>query len=296
MADTKPAGAHGDGLLTIDDAMFARHFDRAPFTIAHHLSAHPLFALPRLVELARGLPANAVEYNAGNLPVSADPRLTPKTGLSAEETIRRIEECNSWMVLKNVEQVTIYRELLEACLAEVGARSESIRPGMRQFEGFVFVSSANAVTPFHMDPEHNFLLQIHGSKTVTVFDGHDRSLLPIEQVEEFYAGATHRNMPFADAWALKGRQFELAPGQGLHIPVTFPHHVRVGPGYSVSFSITFRTPDLARRAALHRLNHRLRQRGLKPRPPGQSPWLDAVKLGAMHLLQRLRGQTPSSGP
>jgi cytochrome P450 len=38
--------------------------------------------------------------------------------------------------------------------------SEPLAPGMCQREGFIFISSPGAVTPFHLDPEHNFLLQI----------------------------------------------------------------------------------------------------------------------------------------
>ena len=41
-----------------------------------------------------------IEYNAGNLSVSQDPALTPMNGLSISETLRRIEECESWMALK----------------------------------------------------------------------------------------------------------------------------------------------------------------------------------------------------
>src|SRR5262245_63771662 len=80
------------------------HFARRPFVVRHRLTDHPLFALPRLIELARMLPEDRVEYNAGDVPVSLDPARTPRTGLSIDETIRRIEECRSWMVFKNVER------------------------------------------------------------------------------------------------------------------------------------------------------------------------------------------------
>ena len=44
-------------------------------------------------------------------------------------------------------------------------------------EGFIFVSSPGSVTPYHIDPERNFLLQVRGNKTMHMFDGSDRSLL-----------------------------------------------------------------------------------------------------------------------
>src|SRR5437870_13222115 len=105
-------------LLDIDADTFRACFDRRPFLISHHLTDHPLFALPRLVELAQRLPAKDVEYNAGNIPISLDPTLTPRNGLSVEETIRRIEDCRSWLVLKYVDQDPEYGALLERCLRE----------------------------------------------------------------------------------------------------------------------------------------------------------------------------------
>src|SRR5436309_3049848 len=101
------------------------------------------------------------------------------------------------MVLKNVEVVPEYRELLHACLAEVEALDHPAGRGVTLREGFVFVSSPGAVTPYHMDPELNFLLQIRGGKHMSVFPGRDRALLSEEELEHFYTGA-HRNMLFKD--------------------------------------------------------------------------------------------------
>ena len=183
-------------LLEIDPEAFRENFDRNPFTIRHRLAGHPLFTLPRLVELARELPADCVEYNAGDIDVGQDPSLTPQTGLSVEETIRRIEECGSWMALKYVERAPAYHELLEACLAEFRVHTEPISPGMDRHEGFIFIGSPGAVTPYHMDPEFNFLLHVNGPKTMRVFPRDDRTLLTEEQIEHFYTASMQRNLPY----------------------------------------------------------------------------------------------------
>lgn len=285
-----PAGAApvaADSLLEIDAAEFRESFDRRPFLIRHRLSDHPLFALPRLVELARALPEKDIEYNAGNIPISLDPHQTPRTGLSVEETIRRIEECRSWLVLKYVENDPSYRELLHRSLAEVRPHSEPLVPGMQQAQGFIFITSPGSVTPYHMDPEHNFLLQIRGSKRIRQFDGRDRSIVSEEQLEHFYSGA-HRNMTFDEANRDKAWVYDLPPGQGLHFPVAFPHWVENGPAVSISFSITFRTPDLERRVLVHNVNAWLRRRGLTPTPAGRRPWLDALKVQAARAVRRTR--------
>ena len=259
--------------VSFDREVFRSSFDRQPFRISHDLADHPLFTLERLVELARTLPDDRVEYNAGALPITHDPSQTPRTGLSATETIRRIEECGSWLVLKNVERDADYRALAERCLAPM----RGLCPEMRALELFVFVSSPNAITPYHIDPECNFLLQIRGTKTLRTFPAWDRSILSELELERFYAGGPRNLQHLTPQIEARARGFELAPGQGVHVPVNAPHWVRNGPQVSISFSVTFRTDLSQRREIAYRINHRLRQLGVKPRPVGQSPAVDALK-------------------
>jgi hypothetical protein len=62
--------------------------------------------------------------------------------------------------------------------------------------------------------------------------------------------------------------------------------VENGDEVSISFSITFRTPDLEKTSAVHRVNGLLRKRGLRPRPVGQAAWRDSVKYQAFRLWRR----------
>jgi hypothetical protein len=70
--------------------------------------------------------------------------------------------------------------------------------------------------------------------------------------------------------------------------VTAPHYVRNGPDVSISFSITFRTPDLERRSIIHNVNAGLRRRGWDPLPFGTSRWRDALKYQTYRVWRRLR--------
>jgi hypothetical protein len=284
-----PSGAPTahQSLLEIDPQEFRANFNRRPFLIGHHLCEHPLFTLPSLLALAKRLPARDIEFNAADIPISLEPHLTPHTGLSVEETIRRIEECRSWMVLKYVENDAEYRELLYRCLAEIKPHSEPIAPGMMQIEGFIFITSPNSVTPYHLDAEHNFLLQIRGGKSITQFDGSDRSIVSEIELERCYDGE-HRNLVCKEEYLAKSWAFDLQSGFGLHFPATFPHWVRSGPSVSISFSVTFRTPDLERRAMIYNVNSFLRRRGLSPTPVGESPWKDALKIQGHRIWRRAR--------
>ena len=289
---TKPAGKNSGSTPSPLDALsfdeFEQKFNKSAFTIRHHLQDHPLLDLSRLVELAGALPEKSVEYNAGDLPVTQDPNQTPRNGLSIVDTVRRIEECKSWMVLKNVEQQPEYKDLLRTCLEQVGEITESIAPGMCQQQGFIFISSPNSVTPFHIDPENNFLLQIRGRKRVQMFDREDRNVISEEQIEGFFTGA-HRNIPYLDSFADRGQWFELGPGDGLHFPIAAPHWVKNGDAVSISFSITFQTNDSRNRQSLHRLNKRLRSLRLSPTDVGRSELVDNTKLAVVNAARRLSG-------
>ncbi len=270
----------------LNQSTFDERFNRRPFTIEHHLCAHELFNLPRLIELSQALPESRVEYNSGNLPISQDPHATPRNGLSISDTIARIEECNSWMVLKNVELAPSYAELLDDCLAEIQPFSNRVTRGMAKRQGFIFISSPGSVTPYHIDPENNFLLQLRGTKTVHMFPQYDREILSEQNLEAFFSGTAHRNLPFEPWYNERCAQYNLEPGDGLHFPVAAPHWVQNGPEVSISFSITFQTQDSTDRQSLHRLNRQLRKFGITPKNVGLSLTRDQLKL---RLVNGIRG-------
>ena len=273
--------------LTIDDAAFREHFPYRHFRIAHQLAGHPLFTLDRLLELARTQPRGTVEYYSGAAAVSQDPSTTPVTGLSLEETVRTIDRAGSWVVLKYVERDPEYRALLGECVEELQRRSEAIEPGTHRLEAYIFISSPGSVTPYHFDEEHNFLLQIRGSKLVHTWTLEQAGIDQLA-VERIYGGG-HRNQPFPDEIAPLATVFRLAAGDGLHIPVHTPHWVKNGDEVSVSFSVTFRSRRIARAAAVHWLNGKLRLYGLSPRPPGDSAARDRAKyVGARLTVQGSR--------
>jgi hypothetical protein len=277
-------------LVQHDPDLFRAQFNRRPFFVNHQLVNHPLFALPRLMELARALPADEVEYNAGQIPVNGLEQQTPRTGLSIEETIRRIETCGSWMVLKRVETDPAYRALLDECLDPLAHEAAQCVPGTDRRQGFIFISSPGAVTPFHMDNEYNFLLQVRGSKTVHMWDPEDRFVLPDETIERFHAQFVHRNLPYRDEFETTAWVLSLQPGRGLHFPVNAPHWIQNGPGVSISFSITFDGPAARRRVRLYQANARLRRLGIRPTPIGSSRLRDGLKNAAYSAWLRAKGQ------
>jgi hypothetical protein len=276
-------------VMQVDADVFRDAFNRRAFLVSHTLSRHPLFTLPRLVELSKRLPEHSIAYNAGDVSVAEGLYGGPRTGLGVEETIRRIEECRSWMVLKLVESDPQYRTLLDTCLDEIDRLSARRLPGIGKRAAFIFISSPRSVTPFHIDPEYNFLLQIRGTKTVNAFDPADRAVLSEEDLERFYAAdSDNAKLRFKEEYRTRATAFELSPGMGLHLPVTAPHWVENGDAVSISFSVTFGTVASERRSMIYAANARLRRLGVQPSPFGRSAVRDAAKCYGFRALRRAR--------
>jgi hypothetical protein len=252
------------------------------FRLRHHLKDHPLFQLDRLARLAASLPADQVEFN-GPVQPNQDPSLTPSNGLSAEETVRRIEDCRSWMVIKNVESDPEYKALLDACLDQVAEQTQGRMGGAKKRQAFIFVTSPNNVTPLHMDPEYNFLLQVRGTKRMSLFDHKDRSIVSDEKLE-LYPGK-HRNLPYREEFESVATQQHLAPGDAIFVPLFDPHWVQNGPEVSVSFSITWHTEYSLRMVKLSYVNAALRKFGMPQASAGTYPTLDAVKIAAYDVTR-----------
>jgi hypothetical protein len=275
--------------VRFDDEVFRTHFNRRPFYLDTSLREHPAFDLSRIIALAKRLRPSLVEYSGGNQAVGVRPGETPRTGLGIEETLQRIQERCSWMVLKRVEEDPEYSELLQACLAPIELAARHHVGESFDAHAFIFISSPDAVTPLHIDHEHNVLCQIRGSKTVHMWDPDDRSVVSEKDLETFHSAFVHRNLPYDERFGATERVLPLREGQGLHFPVTAPHWVKNGSEVSVSFSLTFRSEWAAARERLHRMNARLRRLGFEPTPVGHNVFVDAAKLRARDALVRARG-------
>jgi len=82
-------------------------------------------------------------------------------------------------------------------------------------EGFIFLSAPGSVTPSHTDPEHNLLLQIRGTKDMSLGE------FPDEVTRQIVLESTrHRNIEWEPR---RPQTFALEPGDGVYVPVHAPH-------------------------------------------------------------------------
>lgn len=264
---------------------FAENYPEIPHKLTHELGAHPLMELDALARLAENLPAASIEYNASDQPIGVEGK-PAATGIPIGETIRHIETTRSWAVLKNVEQNPAYAGLLASLLDEIRPAIETKTGAMLKTQAFVFITSAGGVTPYHFDPEHNILMQVRGSKVMTQFPAGDPKYAPDEVHETYHTGGG-RELRWHDELLAGGREFALAPGEALYVPVMAPHFVRNGPEPSVSLSITWRSEWSFAEADARAFNGLLRRMGMTPGAPGRWPANNRGKALAWRIVRKL---------
>lgn len=258
--------------LSIDPATFATDFDKRPFYVEHDLRAHPLLELPAMAALSGRLYPGHVEWTSGDAGAygKLDQIKKPPT-LPCKETILAVAERPTWVLLRHIEDDPPYKALVDELLDEIRPFAEQSRPGMFQRQAFLFISSCEAVTPYHFDPEHNFLLQVRGRKTVHMWDAGNRLVLPEEALDYYYASVrSNRDQPYHDDFLASARVLPLNAGQGVHFPLHAPHWVRTESEVSISLSITFRSRQSRYREAVHTANGHVRRLGVNPPAPGTS--------------------------
>jgi hypothetical protein len=280
-----------------DPDAFRLHFNRASFQFQHRLAGHPLFELSRLLELARETSRTRPEnlyYDAGNIRVDQRWDQTPRASFSVEEALERIEHCGAWIILHKADKDPEYAALLNQCMGELqDLMGLDLDRVMKVQEIILFVTSPLRVTSYHIDRECNFLLQVRGDKTLSVFDQNDRIVLPEEELERFWS-VDHNAAVHKPEHQNRAREFAMTPGTAVHIPVNAPHWVKNHDNVSISVSVNFQFRDRML-ANVYRANYALRKLGLHPTPPGRSSFRDLLKSCAVEpavWLKNVRNGKP----
>lgn len=277
----------------------------------HGLCAHPLLQLPRLCRLALSLAGTPhVKYALPNRkPGSAFHTLSEvEAKKSIASTFDHIEQAGNWVALYFLEDDAEYGALLRETLDGMKPLVEARDPGMHGYSLFMFIASPPTVTPFHIDRENNFNVQIMGRKHLRVWQAHDRVAVPDAAIEDYFVHDTLRSLRYHDELDARALDFDIGPGEGVYIPSTAGHYVTTEegdwarPGYRVSVSVamTYFTKATVRRARAHLLNAFLRGRfSASPQSPGRSALVDRLKqpLACALLLSRraLLGQNTPRG-
>ncbi|WP_066516144.1 cupin-like domain-containing protein [Sphingobium cloacae] len=268
--------------------MFEGAYPHEPARFAHQFADHPLLTLDALAKLAARMRPDTLEHNAAiDVPLGTPTGALQPNGLTTLQTIERIDSCGSWVLLREIEQDPVYAALMREVLGEVRPIVEKRTGPMHKLRAFVFISSPQAVTQPHFDPEYNILFQIKGAKTMTLFPTADTEIVGQRFFESYFTGG-QRYLPWRDEHAARGMPIRIVPGESIFVPIFAPHHVKVHEDVSVSLSLTWCSDWCFEHIDAHKFNRRLRRIGLRPAAPRLYPGGNRLKSIGQRVLERLQ--------
>jgi hypothetical protein len=271
--------------VDIDAATYAQVFARRSLAVDHRLSEHPLFTIDAIAELADRLPPDSVRRERGDLPLANSGFGYVEVGTGPPSaSIRDVERLGYRITLRDIQQIPEYSAIINDCLDEVDDLVSDREGGMTRRAGYLFISCPASTTPMHFDVEHSFLLQVQGVKHVSVASFDDDPSRRHRELDRYIDGEE------CDFGAMQERAVvtRLSPGVGVYLPSYVPHWVETEAGVSISFSIPFFTAYTERAEGVSRINRRLRQLHLSPRPLGESEPVDNAKAAVFRSLQKIR--------
>jgi JmjC domain len=270
-------------VVDIDTAAFEDAFARRSVSVRHSLADHPLFTIDAIADLADRLPPESVRRERGDLPLANYGKYVDIGKGPPSTTIRDVERLEARVSLRDIHQAPEYAELVNECLDEVEGLVADREGGVSQRAGYLFISGPASNTPMHFDVEHSFLLQVRGVKHVTVASFEDDPAALQRERDRYVDG---RECDF-EAMQAVAETFTIEPGVGVYLPSYVPHWVETEAGISISFSIPFHTKFVEQAEAVSRINRRMRQLHLSPRPAGASEPVDKTKAAVARSLARL---------
>jgi hypothetical protein len=277
----------GEDTLTIGQVALAPAFPGQSVGFTHDLDRDDRLTLAAVADLADRLPRTSVIADTAAQPLLVPQGGPPRGALNRPgDVIRDLRNANAWLTLLNVEADPSFAELMNTTLDKLEAGMVDTQGTMRKRVAFVFVSSPNSVTPVHFDIEHSLLMQVSGTKVVSI-GRFESDAARRHEVDRYWDGSHGR----IESLPPEVATYTLTPGRGVYIPPGTPHWVHNGPDISLSVTLTYFTAATVRENLVEDINAHLRRRHMHPREPGHSAAVDMVKVGLMGtwvLASRLR--------
>lgn len=248
--------------------------------LRHNYSEHPLLSFNALESLAERLSkknSGQVRFVSKGLALDSAFKTTQEnqSQASIKDTFNNIANPGSWVALWTIQSEPEYKKLLWEIVDSVEGNWKVRDPGIFDVGGYVFISSPPSVTPFHVDSENNFLLQLAGKKGFSVWNPNERCIVSDEAVEDWIV---HRNLAKVRyQYEFRGSAVVddvLQAGDGIYMPSTAPHLTHAEENlatsespYSITLAVVFYTRNTRRLAYIYSVNRVLRKLGFIPKPP-----------------------------
>ena len=278
-------------ILEFDKEQFRRDYNRRAFQFNHNLSNHPKFQLEALFDLCRRMPEAHIKYRLGEVPVDAefDSSLERyRGGLTLDEALDNFLDKRVYIAVYNPEFDSEYKPVIERILEEISYHTEAMDPDINWYSTYLFISSVGSVTPFHMDREMNFLLQIRGTKEAKLWGRLDDRVMSSAARDTLLANRKKTRPVYDVSLEPYADVFELRPGTGIHHPFIAPHLITTRSEISISLAVTYRTRLSDIWTDAHYYNYLGRKLGMSPATVGLDVNDDHRKAGIIRTLRSLK--------
>lgn len=270
--------------------------DRTPFQFKQNFAGHPALTLKNITETIPQLDQRLVFFSGRKMEKGEDFEKAITEGRkvqSIEDVIANLSTSSSYIMLREPEAHPAFQALHAELVADITNTVRARGQGSAPIDprSYIFISSPGSITPFHFDRASNFLLQIQGSKEVSVFSPLDDRVITAADYESHieYQEGSIQWKPESESF---GQKFVCRAGDALHIPFLAGHHVKNGPEVSITLSIFFNDKRSSTQLNALKYNHKVRNKlqrlGWAPFPVGRVPLLDSFKSLAHRAHARLR--------
>ena len=256
--------------------------------VTHKLSDHPAFKLSALSALVERLPSSFIRFHTTKAQADTDfdkaCQLYPAK-MTVKDAMANLAHSGSWIAVHYANIDPEYKDVLSEVMGEMKKSINPLDPGVDFCVLWIFIQSPRSITPFHMDHENNFILQIKGTKTAHIWN--PNTIIPKDKNEVFLGAGLRDQIKFKEDFLRESEKLTFEPGKGAYMPSASPHLVFNHDEISITCSFTYITKKTYERAQVCRLNHMLRRRGFSP-SFYEGRGLDSAKYRAIHSLLRLR--------
>jgi hypothetical protein len=277
-------------MLSDPEGQFPLHYNRSTFMFRHGLSGTPILELSGLIDLADRLEKyNGCYWSNGSVDVTDRWDKGADRRQSLRNTLENIEVNNSLVILKYVIHDPIvgpfFQDVLATLMRLAGPEmAEDVLVG----RATILIASPHRITAYHIDQDLNYLLQIAGDKSFSVFDQADRALITDDELERYFSGDDSA-AGFKPDRESEATAYDLRAGSGVHVPCMAPHWARNGGQVSIAVSCNFDLASVQRLSLIYKTNRRLRSLGLSPRSPREAAWSNGAKLWGARTVIAMRG-------
>ncbi|MGC1783734.1 MAG: cupin domain-containing protein [Acidobacteriaceae bacterium] len=265
-----------------------------PFIFTHSLHQSSHFDWARLKELVRA--ASTPEPRRGGFLREPSPRGSfnlgkksiedwgsPEFKKKIEQAIETLDVCDARIRLSGIAEYLDYGSVVRQITEEISAAMGiNFHKDFYPCTATLFLSSPEICTPYHIDSEYNFLVQIQGDKRFHSWDGTNREIVPATHLEEFWQGVA-----FRERTTTLPTVFHLKQGNGIYNPPFFPHEVYTCAMPSISLSLGY-DPKASAEPEIHRVNSIMKKLHLHPAPIHAHPTRDWIKSRSLRKAVQLK--------